>query len=155
LPTQSFLSITERSRSTERRTFRWTIPDATWSRDCTFRQATRKQVAVDGTAASNFLNVAFLCGTCGWWMVEQRGVAKVDPGVGYFSYRQVKGALRQYAPGDAAIPIDLLRAEVSKRPALAFETNARVWEQPVGDVLADHFRCHVRHVGPSADGGQR
>ena len=89
------------------------------------------------------------CPVCGWWYVVERGHESNGAG----QPPAYHGILKSFDLSDAAIPITILQHELPKKFSDVTHVNPYRFEDYVAEVLRMDFRCEVRRLGYSRDGG--
>lgn len=97
------------------------------------------------------------CQNCGWWTYKTHFVDEVD---GLNEVMAVCTDERYYAItksfdiDDKFLPIEVLNAELKKKPDILYKINPYKLEQLSQSILKDVYDCEVHHVGKRGDGGK-
>ena len=92
------------------------------------------------------------CPDCGWWQSEDMTLKKAADHYDAFLFCR-RAVLREFAISDVEVPLTSVRRHLDSDRYDLRLISPTVLERLVGDVLADHFNCEVRHVGGPGDGG--
>lgn len=98
------------------------------------------------------------CGGCGWWFCEEMqtpvgGEPDTDFSDEEWGCTFVEGILQKFRVDDLAIPVQILRDYIHKKPGMLHDLHPRKFEELVASILRDFFDCEVTLTGQTADGG--
>lgn len=111
-----------------------------------------KEIEENGGAFDN-IEIIYDCPSCGWWYYTYDESIYVGEGGFIQSGTYLWGLLRKYSEKSKDVPLAALRVELKKRPHLIYNLHPRKFEELVGSVFKDFYKCEVKHVGKTSDGG--
>lgn len=96
------------------------------------------------------------CKNCGWWTYKFRvseDADLIDEVRSYYTDSRYYGIMKSYNITDKELPIEVLSAELKKKPDILYDINPYKLEELSQEILKGVYDCKVNHVGKTGDGG--
>lgn len=125
-------------------------PGISWTEQCPFCRARLHHRDFDLKHVSEAYrrHAVLSCSVCGWWGFSEAGDTCNTPHHDYFC-----GILQTFDLREAETPIEILELELPRWIERVGELHPSRLEDVVRSMLRAVWRCDVRHVGYTRDGG--
>lgn len=103
-----------------------------------------------------FEGTVWECDNCGWWRYDTHFYEEddsVDSIHGIYTDEKYYAIAKSFDVTDKELPIEVLKAELSKKPDLLYNIHPYKFEKLCQDILKGVYDCEVHHVGQKGDGG--